>query len=252
MWGSPCAMAPPTVETLRTRILDSVSRVCAPMGACLRTSSDCSSSASVVIAPMVKPSDPTVMVAYLLSIFLKLTSLVGRNTPAFIINMSAVPPAIGRTAPSSGSSSLIAAAIELGSASSNGVIGSVLQSREARLPIRMQSLQRRDAELLGGRSNRGALFVDGRFEFGGTAEIRHFAGQVEAIDNDGVLHGNLDVAGDALAQRDRHALRTEQPNQAIKRKLGIAGLLHRRKTRMGRSPCGVGHGEELDTAGFKL
>ena len=38
----------------------------------------------------------------------RLTSRVGRKTPAFIISISAVPPAIGRTDGSSGSSSAIA------------------------------------------------------------------------------------------------------------------------------------------------
>ena len=36
------------------------------------------------------------MLEYLLSILRRLTSFAGRNTPAFIISISAVPPAIGR------------------------------------------------------------------------------------------------------------------------------------------------------------
>ena len=52
----------------------------------------------------------------------RLTSRVGRNTPAFIISISAVPPAIGRTVASSGSSSAIASRSEVGSTSSNGVM----------------------------------------------------------------------------------------------------------------------------------
>ena len=45
----------------------------------------------------------------------RLTSRVGRNTPAFIISISAVPPAIGRTVGSSGSSSVMASGSEVGS-----------------------------------------------------------------------------------------------------------------------------------------
>jgi hypothetical protein len=59
---------------------------------------------------------------YLLSILRRLTSFAGRNTPAFIISMRAVPPAMGRTVSSSGSSNLIASASDRGWASSNGVI----------------------------------------------------------------------------------------------------------------------------------
>src|SRR5262249_18419662 len=58
----------------------------------------------------------------------RLTSFVGRNTPAFIISISAVPPAMGRTVSSSGSSSWTAAASEVGSASSKGVIGGPVQA----------------------------------------------------------------------------------------------------------------------------
>src|SRR5262245_45860333 len=73
-------------------------------------------------APMVRPSSVALMDAYRPSIFLRLTSFAGRNTPAFIINISAVPPATGRTVSSSGSRSAIAAAREAGWASSNGII----------------------------------------------------------------------------------------------------------------------------------
>ena len=52
----------------------------------------------------------------------RLTSRRGRNTPAFIISISAVPPAIGRTSGSSGSISAIASLSEAGSSSSNGVM----------------------------------------------------------------------------------------------------------------------------------
>ena len=52
MCGSPWASAPPTVATLRTRTLDSVSKVRVISGACFRTSAECSSAESVVIAPI--------------------------------------------------------------------------------------------------------------------------------------------------------------------------------------------------------
>ena len=62
------------------------------------------------------------MLEYLLSILRRLMSFSGLNTPAFIISISAVPPAIGRIVGSSGLSSLIAAASEVGSARSKGII----------------------------------------------------------------------------------------------------------------------------------
>jgi hypothetical protein len=62
----------------------------------------------------------------------KLTSRVGRNTPAFIISINAVPPAIGRTVASSGSSSEIASASDAGSTSSNGIMSRCLFTRHAR------------------------------------------------------------------------------------------------------------------------
>ena len=49
-------------------------------------------------------------------------SFSGLNTPAFIISINAVPPAIGRTLGSSGFKSLMAAASEVGSARSKGII----------------------------------------------------------------------------------------------------------------------------------
>src|SRR5262249_38314615 len=52
----------------------------------------------------------------------RLTNRVGRNTPAFIISISAVPPAIGRTVGSSGSSRPIASCRDVGSSNSKGVI----------------------------------------------------------------------------------------------------------------------------------
>src|SRR4051794_41933415 len=72
----------------------------------------------------------------------RLTRRVGRNTAAFIISMSAVPPAIGRTDGSSGSIRSNASLKERGSASSNGVTSGSLRGgaraafrrREKRLP----------------------------------------------------------------------------------------------------------------------
>ena len=49
------------------------------------------------MAPMRRPSASAAMPEYLLSILRRLTSVSGWNTPAFIISISAVPPAIGRT-----------------------------------------------------------------------------------------------------------------------------------------------------------
>jgi hypothetical protein len=122
IWGSPCAKAPPTVATFRTLTLDKVSNMRVMSGACLPTSAERSRSERVVIVPMLTPVEVTVMSAYVRSIFRRLTSFAGRNTPAFIISMSAVPPAMGRIVSSSGSRSFIAAASDVGSASSNGII----------------------------------------------------------------------------------------------------------------------------------
>ena len=122
MCGSPWASAPPTVATLRTRTFDSVRRVRVITGVCFRTSSERSSVPSVVIAPMRSPSAPALMSEYLLSILRRLMSFSGLNTPAFIISIKAVPPAIGRMLGSSGFKSLMAAASEVGSARSKGII----------------------------------------------------------------------------------------------------------------------------------
>src|SRR3979411_3006162 len=62
MWGSPCAMAPPTVATLRTRTFDSRRMARVITGATRATSAECSSAASGVIAPIVRPpSRPALM-----------------------------------------------------------------------------------------------------------------------------------------------------------------------------------------------
>src|SRR5277367_5947121 len=53
----------------------------------------------------------------------RLTSLLGWNTPAFIISISAVPPATGRTVGSSGSSSAIASFSDVGSTMSKAITG---------------------------------------------------------------------------------------------------------------------------------
>src|SRR5471030_1410706 len=64
---------------------------------------------SGVMAPIVSsPEVATAMREKSVPILRKLTSRVGRNTPAFIISISAVPPAIARTSGSSGSMSAMA------------------------------------------------------------------------------------------------------------------------------------------------
>src|SRR3954470_7217569 len=74
----------------------------------------------------------------------RLTRRVGRNTAAFIISMSAVPPAMGRTDGSSGSIRSSASLKERGSASSNGVTSGSLRggARPAfrRRKMRLQAL----------------------------------------------------------------------------------------------------------------
>ena len=75
-------------------------------GAARATSGERSTNASGVMAPMVRsPPGPAAMRACSWPSLRRLTRRVGRKTPAFIISMSAVPPAIGRTDESSGSSS---------------------------------------------------------------------------------------------------------------------------------------------------
>ncbi len=61
---------------------------------------------------------------YLLSTARRLTSRRGRKNPDFIMSIKAVPPAMGRTDESSGSSNPIASRSERGSAISNGVVTS--------------------------------------------------------------------------------------------------------------------------------
>ena len=121
--GSPCARLPPMVATLRTRMLES-RRIARGMTGTMRaTSGERSTRASGVMAPMVSaPSGAAAMRVLSRESLRKLTSRLGRNTPAFIISISAVPPAIGRTPASSGSSSAMASPSEAGSTSSNGVM----------------------------------------------------------------------------------------------------------------------------------
>ena len=111
------------VATLRTRTLESRRMARGITGAARATSGERSTTASGVMAPMMSsPPGPTAMRACSWPSLRRLTSRVGRKTPAFIISMSAVPPAIGRTDVSSGSSSAMASRSELGSSSSNGVM----------------------------------------------------------------------------------------------------------------------------------
>src|SRR5215475_4061811 len=114
--------------------------------------------------------------------------------------MSAVPPAIGRIVSSSGSNSLIASESEVGSASSNGLIGLILAKPTDAQPPQVSSLQRRDAQFLGRGVDHGALFVDRSGEFRGGSEIEHLSGQREPLTDDRVAERNLDVGRDALAQ----------------------------------------------------
>ncbi len=73
------------------------------------------------MAPMRNPPLTTVMRECSGSILCKHTSRLGWNTPAFIISISAVPPATGRMVGSSGSSKDIASLSEVGSTISNGI-----------------------------------------------------------------------------------------------------------------------------------
>ena len=135
MCGSACASAPPTVATLRTRMFDSVRSVLVMTGACLRTTSECSSTASGVVAPIL--SSPFAVAIEVSSLMpRRLTSFDGRNTPAFIISISAVPPAIGRMVGSSASSSPTASFSVFGSASSNGVMTRPRSARTRRRAAR--------------------------------------------------------------------------------------------------------------------
>ena len=136
MCGSPCASAPPTVATLRTRTFDSRFMARTITGAWRATSGECSSADNGASAPMVSSPDGAATMRVKPSPSLrKLTSRRGRNTPAFIISISAVPPAIGRTSGSSGSISAIASLSEAGSLSSNGVtMSSPAPSRRRRRP----------------------------------------------------------------------------------------------------------------------
>ena len=119
MCGSPWARLPPMVATLRTRTLESrrMARTMTP--ARRATSAECSTSDNAVNAPMTRPpSGAAAMLESVLSLR-RLTSRVGRNTPAFIISIRAVPPPSGRTEASSGSSRRRASSMVAGSASSN-------------------------------------------------------------------------------------------------------------------------------------
>ncbi len=71
---------------------------------------------------MSAPSAETAIAFAPPSILRKLTSRRGLNTPAFIISIKAVPPAIGRTLGSSGSISASASANDMGCSNSNGVM----------------------------------------------------------------------------------------------------------------------------------
>src|SRR5260221_12924653 len=116
MCGSPCARCPPSVATLRTRTFDSVRSVFVMTGQPLRTASDLSSARRVVMAPMRRTSFSTAMLSKPRR--RSDTRRAGRNTPAFIISMIAVPPDIGRA--SLASRAATASRNDCGSSSSNG------------------------------------------------------------------------------------------------------------------------------------
>src|SRR5665213_695480 len=120
--GSPCASAPPTRATLRTRGFDSrfIVRVTTDNRSAISRS--CSTSLSVAMAPIRNSPPPvTVMREYSGSMRCRQTRRVGWNTPAFIISISAVPPATARMVGSFGSSNATASLSEAGSTMSNGI-----------------------------------------------------------------------------------------------------------------------------------
>jgi len=133
MCGSAWASAPPTVATLRTRTFDSRRMVRTITGAPRATAGECSSALSGAIAPMVRsPADAAAMWVNASPSLRKLTRRLGRKTPAFIISISAVPPAIGRTSGSSGSISAMASLSESGSSSSKAIMVAFRSARRRR------------------------------------------------------------------------------------------------------------------------
>src|SRR5262245_7944357 len=61
------------------------------------------------------------------------------------------------------------------------------------------SLQRRDAKALGGSRDSCALLVNFGGEFGGTTKTEYLSGEREALADDGIAGGLLDVRRYALA-----------------------------------------------------
>ena len=122
MCGSPCAKQPPIVATLRTRTLDKTRKVEAITGSRRWTSREYSRVASGVKAPMRAPPAASKRMSEHPRTERRLTRRVGRNKPAFIIIISAVPPAIGRTEASSGSRSPTASRSDCASTSSKGIM----------------------------------------------------------------------------------------------------------------------------------
>ena len=106
-------------------------------GAMRATSAERSTAASGVMAPMASAPFFSLVIPECSGASLrKLTRRRGRNTPAFIISISAVPPAIGRTLGSSGSRSAMASDSEVGSTSSNGVMSRTWIRRMQRACVR--------------------------------------------------------------------------------------------------------------------
>src|SRR5580704_9948441 len=136
MCGSPCASAPPTRATLRTRTFDKVRSARLSTGRRAATLASCSTSLNVAIAPMRKALPATVMRECSGSMPCRQISRVGWNTPAFIISISAVPPATARTAGSCGSSSDIASRSDVGSTISNGITEALLPADYSLLSVR--------------------------------------------------------------------------------------------------------------------
>src|SRR5262245_5662187 len=87
---------------------------------------------------------------------------------------------------------------------------------------RWRSLRRRDAELLCSNRDPHVLPLHRRGELGRPAEIGDLPGQVQAV-LDHRIHGPPNIRGNALANSAGHARVAEEADQAVERKLGIAG-----------------------------
>src|SRR4029077_8461527 len=83
-------------------------------------------------------------------------------------------------------------------------------------------------------------------------DIKHLSRQREPVGDHRIFGSLADIDSNTLSKGDRHAWRSKQANQSVKRKLGIPGLVRRLEVRVGRRPRTIGYGNQFNLACLKL